>query len=127
MELKIDPTRISARVYKKSAKGVMYVKVDFPDLGVYINSFTVQPSQKYEGLWIQPPKSCVYGKWITIVEFSKISPLRELIDDAINRAVDDYQHEVSDATVLDDADPVAAIQAIFPGAELQAPSKKPSI
>jgi len=127
MKLEIDPTRITARVYKQSAKGVMYVKVDFPDLGMYINSFTVQQSQKYEGLWVQPPKSCVYGKWITILEFSKTSPLWDLIQDAVLRAVDAYSHEKLDDTVIDDVDPLAAIKAVWPDAVEVPNTQKPSI
>lgn len=104
----------------------MYCKVDFPDLGMYINSITVRPSQNYDGLWVQVPKFKIFTTWIAPLEFSKSSPLWDLMHDAVLRAVDAYAHEKLDVTVPDNADPIEAIKAIWPDAEVITPNK-PSI
>jgi hypothetical protein len=97
--IRINPANIFGQVYKKNDKGVMYVKVYLPDLGLYINSITVRPSVNYaeKGVpWVQVPKFAVYTRWISPLEFTKVSPLWPLIHDEVLRAVDRYQHDGDD-------------------------------
>ena len=95
-KLSINPANIHAQVYAQNAKGVMYVKVHFADLNLYINSFTVRPSPRYAEkgkLWVQPPKFAIYGKWVTVLEFVNGAALWSLIEEEIEREVDRYQRD----------------------------------
>ena len=94
MNNKLDISDMSAEVYTQNAKGVYYVKVGFPKIGLWINSWTVRRSDKYpeKGLWVQPP-SFFMGRWIKVLEFRNDSELFDLISDEILRAVDIYNRE----------------------------------
>lgn len=99
--MQLDVSEVYAEVYAKNDKGVMYVKVSFPSIGLYINSITVQQSPKYpgKGLWVQMPRIYI-GKWKHVIEFRNDSPLKDLIHDAVLRAVDQYLHD--DLVPVDD-------------------------
>lgn len=93
--LLIDPTQAKASVYYdfKNAKGnhVHLVKVSFTDLGIYINSITVQPSPKYPGtLWVQAPRFNIRGTWVWPVQLEKKSPFKKLIETLALKAVDEF-------------------------------------
>lgn len=93
--IQIDDSQIEAEVYHKTASGIYLVKVFLPGTGMYINSITVQTSLRYPeaGLWVQMPR-CNWGKKVIHhIEFKGDSKLKELMEDAILRAVDLYQHE----------------------------------
>src|SRR3990167_5675771 len=90
----LDISDLYAEVYAKNEKGVMYVKVHFPAAGMYWNSITVRQSAKYpdKGLWVQMP-AIFFGKWKQVIEVRNDRPLRDLIPDAVLRAVDQYLRE----------------------------------
>jgi hypothetical protein len=108
----LDVSDLYAEVYAKNEKGVMYVKVHFPSAGMYWNSITVRQSAKYpdKGLWVQMP-AIFFGKWKQVIEFRNDSPLRDLIHDAVLRAVDQYQHE---SVELTDEEIMSAAGDLFP-------------
>ncbi len=91
--MQLDISDMNAVVYTKNDKGVYYVKVSFPYVGMYINSITVRPSTKNPSeLWVQMP-AMKLGKWIHVIEFKNGSELQDLIRDAALRAVDAYNLE----------------------------------
>jgi hypothetical protein len=91
--MQLDISDMEAEVYTKNDKGVYYVKVSFPSVGMYINSITVRPSSKYPGgLWVQMP-AIKLGRWIHVIEFKNGSQLQDLIRDAALRAVDAHNRD----------------------------------
>lgn len=95
-QLPIDTTNITAKVYAESDKGVMYAKVSIPSIGMYINSISISPSPKFpeKGLWLQWPRFHIGGgRWKFPVEWNGSSPLKSVLEDAIWRAVEEWQHE----------------------------------
>lgn len=100
--MQIDVGDMAAEVYAKNEKGVYYVKVSFPTIGMFINSITVQPSPKFpeKGLWVQMPRIYI-GRWKHVIEFRNDSPLRDLIHDAALLAVDQYQRDEDVVADLD--------------------------
>ena len=91
--MQIDESLISAKIYHRTAQGVLYAKVDFPDIGYYMNSITVRSSEKNKNnLWVQAPAIPYRGKFIKPNEFESDSPLWSLIEDAVLRAVEEYNH-----------------------------------
>jgi len=102
--MQIDTTKITAEVYAENRdKKIMYVKVHIPSLQMYVNSCTVRPSTKYDGLWFQMP-AFLAGKWVKPIEFEGASEFFDLIKDEAMRAVDWYVYDKK----LDD---------IYPGAK----------
>lgn len=104
--IQIDTAEITAEIYHQNAKGVYYAKVSIPSIGIYINSITIRESPKYpeKGLWLQWPVFFT-GGWIRPVEWSKASQLKILLEDAVWRALDDYNRDrliVPDDIVLPD-------------------------
>src|SRR5665213_1837832 len=112
--LNIDTSKIFADVYHQNDKGVYYAKVSFPDLGLYINSWTIRQSDKYpeKGLWVQPPSFYMGKRWIKVLEFRNDSELFDLIREEILRAVDRWEHEK--AIPDDDNELRRSIDEIFP-------------
>lgn len=89
--MQIDETQITASIYHKTAKGILYAKVSFPDIGLHVNSISVRQSVRNpNGLWVQPPAIPSRGKFIKPMEFERTSFLWSLIEDAVLRAVDEY-------------------------------------
>ncbi len=89
--MQIDETKITASIYHKTAKGILYAKVSFPDIGLHVNSISVRPSLiSPSGLWVQAPAVPSKGKFIKPMEFERTSLLWSLIEDAVLRAVDEY-------------------------------------
>lgn len=73
-----------------------FVKIDFPEIGLYINSFKVMPSpkQKERGYWwVQPPAYPWFGKWRNHIEFSNNSTLWLLIERLAIEAVERYRSD----------------------------------
>lgn len=113
--MKFDMSDMSANVYHQNDKGVYYVKVNFPKLGLYINSWTVRTSTRNPGgeLWVQPPAMFLGRRWIKVLEFRNDSQLLDLVKDEILRAVDQYEREKE---VPDDELPgLEELNNIFPG------------
>lgn len=73
-----------------------YVKVTFCNLGMFANSFMVQPS-KYEGnslWWVQPPKHVQgKGKWVATIDFDKGYGLWAIIEEKAIKAVEQYKRD----------------------------------
>lgn len=91
--MQIDETQITASIYHKTTKGILYAKVSFPDIGLHVNSISVRQSPRSStGLWVQPPAIPNRGKFIKPMEFERTSFLWSLIEDAVLRAVDEYGH-----------------------------------
>lgn len=91
--MQIDETQITASIYHKTDKGILYAKVSLPNIGMHINSITVRRSiSNPDGeLWVQPPAVPYRGRFITPLEFARNSPLWSLIEDAVLRAVEEYR------------------------------------
>jgi hypothetical protein len=65
-----------------------YVKVTFAGMGMFINSFSVQPSQfENQPLWVQPPKHRQRGGFVPTVDFDKSYPLWQIIEHKARDAV----------------------------------------
>lgn len=94
--MQIDESGIDAVVYvHNEAKNSFYVKIGFNGMGMYINSFAVQPS-KFENqeYWVEPPKRPQRGGGFKqIVEFDKSYPLWKIIERKALQAVKDYLAE----------------------------------
>ena len=92
----IDESYAESVVYhsfvNKRHENVYLVKVSFLDIGLHVNSITVQPSPKHpeRGLWVQLPRFNSKGHWIWPLQIRKDSPIRELIDRLALQAVDNY-------------------------------------
>ena len=87
-EIKSFFNRLEAksRVYAHS-DDIRFVKVDFPEIGLYINSITVRWNPKNPAeLWVQMPKfRSGKPKWHEPLEFQTFSPLRRrIVEEAIN-------------------------------------------
>lgn len=87
---------IEAEVYQcDKAKDRYFVKVTFVGIGMYINSFSVMPSN-YGGYWVQPPKHRKGANWGDTVEFDqKHYPLWGIIERKALDAVALYKDEPS--------------------------------
>ena len=92
----VSPQNAEASVYytfvnSKRNTTVYLVKVSLNDIGVYINSITVQPSPKQpDTLWVQTPRFNIKGKWVWPVQIQKVSPLWLLIEKLALKAVAEY-------------------------------------
>jgi len=80
---------------------VYLVKVSINDIGVYINSITVQPStKKPDELWVQSPRFNIRGRWVWPLQMQKNSPLWQLIERLALEAVAEYSEgSVDDAQI----------------------------
>lgn len=93
--LDVETTAIEADVYHSDPENDRYfVRISFPDVGMYINSFSVMPS-KFEGkpYWVQPPKFRKGKGWGETVEFNKSSYLWSLIEQKALQAMDDFKNQ----------------------------------
>ena len=109
------PQNTEASVYytyeNPKRKTTMYlVKVSINDIGVYINSITVQPSTKQpDELWVQSPRFNIRGRWVWPLQMQKDSPLWQLIEklalEAVakysGRGIDDVQIPVTDGAFVE--------------------------
>lgn len=90
---------IEADVYlKDTGRKRYYVRMSFPELGMYINSFTVQPSKYPEQpYWVQEPKYLNGRAWRSHVEFEKRSELGiwQRIEAKAREAVEAYEAEAA--------------------------------
>ncbi len=104
--LQIDESKIQAEVYAKSpTKDILYIKIAIPSLELYMNSFTVRPSPKFDGLWFQTPAFLMGKRWVKPLEFRNGSRLLDLMQDEAMRAADRYIQDNK-------------LQNLFPGAVL---------
>ena len=70
----------TSTVYHVTEANIAFVKVDFPELGMYINSITIRPNPRDpEKLWVQMPKFRAGSRWISPLEFKTDSVLRKLV------------------------------------------------
>lgn len=100
--MQVDTTKITAEVYAKNEeKCIYYIKIAIPSLGMYMNSFTVRPSNKYEEMWFQTPAFLVGRKWTKPIEFRGDSELQDLIKDAALRAVEQYNNDQTQYSDID--------------------------
>lgn len=91
--LQIDDKNIEAEVYTETKNGTYFIKVHLIGEGIgsfYINSFTVRPSPRFpeNGPWLQWPFTMFGRKKNNYIEFDGPSQLKDLIEDAIWRAID---------------------------------------
>lgn len=121
--LMFDISDMSAEVYAQSGD-VYFVKVNFPAMGMYINSWSVRPSPRYpeKGLWVQSPGRMLGKRWLKFIEFKNDSRFFDLIKDEVLRAVDQYQRD-KDVSVedIEGVDIRRQIDEIFPGSEQISP------
>ncbi len=108
--MNIDSNLIEATVYHSNpVKDNYYVKIAFLGTGMYINSFSVQPS-KFESkpYWVQPPKHWQGNKWVPTVDFEKSYDLWKIIETKCLDAVKAYSGPTitrkSNDVVLEDID-----------------------
>lgn len=122
--MNLDLTSISAHVYRESDKGIMYLKVSIPSIGMYVSMFTARtsPNHPESGLWVQTPALYMGHKWMKPLEFANDSLLWNAIQDEVNRAADRYRHEKLASTVPEDVD-LANIKAQWPAAEVESGTK----
>ena len=103
----IEPKYAEAKVYYDfihKDKHVYLVKVSLTDLGVHINSITVQPSPKYpDTLWVQSPRFNVRGKWVWPLQMPKDGPLWPLIETLALTAVAEFVKGNKEAIGLENA------------------------
>ena len=88
----ISGINIGANVYTyKEDKNIYFAKIHLPQIGLYINSFTAQPSPKFpeRGLWVQQPKSIPGFK--PYVETSNSNPSWLAIQALVVAAVEKYK------------------------------------
>jgi hypothetical protein len=93
--LDTDPATIEAEAYYYDpAKDRFFIKITFLGTGMFINSFSVQPS-KFEDkpYWVQPPKHRQGGGWTPTVDFDKSYPLWGIIEDKAINAAKHYKAE----------------------------------
>jgi hypothetical protein len=93
--LDTDPNTIEAEAYYYDpAKDRFFIKISFLGTGMYINSFSVQPS-KYEDkpIWVQPPKHRQGSGWTPTVDFVKSYPLWRIIEQKAIEATKHYKAE----------------------------------
>ena len=93
--ISFDPGKANAHVYyhfiNARQHDVYLVKVDFPDVGMFVNSITVQPSPKNPSkIWVQQPRFFSKGFWIWPLQFRKAAPLWKLLEKLALEAVDKY-------------------------------------
>lgn len=101
--LDTDQSAITADVYYSDPeKERFYVRIAFPDSGMYINSFSVMPS-KFEGekYWVQPPKFRKKGGWGEYVEFNKSSYLWSVIEQKARNAVEEFKKVQPESSTKD--------------------------
>lgn len=108
--MNIEPSLIEAEVYfSDPLKDRYFIKISFLGTGMYINSFSVQPS-KFEDspYWLQPPKHRQGMRWIPTVDFAKGYPLWQIIEEKAIKAVEQYKLDIpspnSKDVVLEDID-----------------------
>ena len=98
------PENTRAEVYysfinQKKQTTVYLVKVSIMDIGVYINSITVQPSTKFpDKLWVQSPRFNIRGTFVWPLQMQKDSPLRHLIEELALNAVAEYSGNPTGST-----------------------------
>jgi hypothetical protein len=81
---------IEAKVYHADlSKDSYFVKVTFEGLGLFINSFSVRPSE-YGGYWVQPPKHYQRKGWTATVDFDKSFGLWQIVESKVLEAVANY-------------------------------------
>lgn len=89
-------TEIEASVYYGDlAKDKYFLKISFIGLGIYANSFLVQPT-KFDAeskWWVQPPKHKQGSKWTATIDFDKTYPLWAEIEKKAVDAVELYKRE----------------------------------
>ena len=85
--------------YAKPDEDKYFIKVKFVGLGMYINSFSVQPSENNSEYAVYPPshkqkdKRTGGFKWASTVDLEKEHPLRLLIERRAIEAVGQYKLE----------------------------------
>lgn len=84
-QIVINAKSAEANVYfdfvNDKSRHVYLVKVSFPDVGMFINSITVQPNPKApDKLWVQQPRYFHKGKWVWPVQLDKSKELWPLIE-----------------------------------------------
>ncbi len=91
-----QPTKIflsldlaTAEVYYRDDKAEYYlVKVNFPDIELFINSISVRRSPRYGDLWVQMPAFKRGNGYIKPIELTKESVLRKKIESLVLEAVE---------------------------------------
>jgi hypothetical protein len=93
--MQIEPSDIDVEVYAHDPnKERFFLKVTFNGMGMFINSFSVQPS-KFENQehWVQPPTHRQGQRWTQTVDFDKSYPLWNIIEKKSFQAVKDFLGE----------------------------------
>lgn len=79
----------TANVYVEK-KGVYYVKISLPDIGMYISGITVKKSPKYGGWWVQMPYYKNHrGNTKNYIEFDQESSAYIAIERICTKAVEE--------------------------------------
>lgn len=94
----IAKLKATSNVYAWTENDISYIKVDLPEIGMYVNSITIRPNPRDpEKLWVQMPKfSTGKSKWTEPLEFQGNSVLREkLIKHALKAY---YEYHIGDGS-----------------------------
>ena len=91
----IDPKTAEAHVYydfiNAKEKHVYLVKVSLKDVGIYINSITVQPSTKDPTTpWVQAPRFNIRGKWVWPLQMDTNEQFWLMVKSLALKAVEDF-------------------------------------
>ena len=90
--MQIDFGHKYAEVYARNEKGTYFVKVSFPEVGMYLNGLRVAASKnKEDGYRVYPPAYRAGKGWKQHLEFSGSSELWGLIKEEAIKAVNEYQ------------------------------------
>ena len=89
--MKIDFSRRNAVVYRTNDNNTHFVKISFPEVGLYIDGIRVVHFNDSQEFRVYLPKIRSYeGKWDSNYEFDKSCELWQLIEDEVIDAVIHY-------------------------------------
>lgn len=100
--MRIDFSHNYAEVSKRD-NGTFFVKISFPEVGLYVHGIRVVPSKQDEDKFVvyQPKIRALSGGWKTNYEHTKSGELLMYLKELALKAVDQY-----DVTNFDDIDDI---------------------
>ena len=91
--MRIDFSHNYAEVAKRD-NGTYFVKLHFPDVGLYVSGIRVIPSKLQEGEYVvyKPAILNANGDWKTNYEYDNSSELLQFLKELALKAVDEYDN-----------------------------------
>lgn len=88
----IDFNTYNAEVTERD-NGTYFVKLSFPDVGLYIHGIRVVPSKHYEGEYViyKPQIQKIGGAWKTNYEYTNTSKLWQLLQELAMKSVEEHK------------------------------------